>query len=147
MLVLPSVMWAAKWGQTEAVQLLLGRPGINVKATDADGWTALIHATAIARTEVVQQLLNARDIDVNIATTGSGDFLTRDYDIGSTALMVAARNGHIDIVEHLLKAPGVDPSVRSRPGHTALSYASAKRHREIVDLLLAFTTASTSRIV
>jgi ankyrin repeat protein len=53
--------------------------------------------------------------------------------------MIASQKGYIKIVRHLLEAPGIDPSVTSiGKGHTALCYASAHGHQEIVELLLAF---------
>jgi ankyrin repeat protein len=60
--------------------------------------------------------------------------------------MIASREGYIDIVKHLLNAPGIDLGLRSSEGHTAISYASAEGHTETVDLLLSSTGSTPHNV-
>jgi hypothetical protein len=68
----------------------------------------------------------ARGAYVNAAKTSDG----------STALMIAAGNGHTEIVAKLL-ARGADVNAERTDGVTALMYAALNGHTEIVDKLLA----------
>jgi ankyrin repeat protein len=131
-------MRVAKNGQTGAAKLLLGVPGTDANAKDVCGQTSLTHAVRENRTEIVRQLLNAREIDVNIAST---DFapLWEFVDIGRTALMVASAEGRAESVKHLLTAPGIDVDFVSASGQTALSLASDWRRTEVAELLLALS--------
>jgi ankyrin repeat protein len=52
--------------------------------------------------------------------------------------MIASHKGYIDIVKHVLEAPGIELDVTSSEGQTALFYASGRGHSNIFDLLLAF---------
>jgi len=52
-----------------------------------------------------------------------------------TALMMASENGHIEIVEMLLKK-GADLDAKNNDGETALKTASEKGHEEVVEMLL-----------
>jgi len=54
---------------------------------------------------------------------------------GTTALMIAAKNGHYDIVEVLLEA-GALVNIVNAFGHHALFYAVINNHTNIVRLLL-----------
>uniref|UniRef100_A0A1X7T8R6 Uncharacterized protein n=1 Tax=Amphimedon queenslandica TaxID=400682 RepID=A0A1X7T8R6_AMPQE len=54
---------------------------------------------------------------------------------GNTALIVAAEEGHYDIVQLLLNN-GADQSTANYLGKTALVLAASKRHHEIVQLLI-----------
>ena len=53
-----------------------------------------------------------------------------------TALILAAQEGHEDVVKYLL-ANGADVNHKTREGMTALYTASKRGHRVIVNLLLA----------
>ena len=55
---------------------------------------------------------------------------------GSTALMLAALNGHTDSVRVLLRRP-TDIDSKDRTGLTALTYAASRDHYDIVEVLLA----------
>ena len=50
--------------------------------------------------------------------------------------MLAAKNGHIEVVRALLAA-NADPRIVTHNGHTALSLAKAKNHPAIAALLEA----------
>ncbi len=54
---------------------------------------------------------------------------------GSTALMIAAEKGDIELARVLLQN-GADVNARNRDGYTALMYAAYKGSAEVVELLL-----------
>src|SRR5262249_25095779 len=56
--------------------------------------------------------------------------------LGDTALMVAAHEGHLNIVKLLLHR-GADVNGRGMNGFTPLITAASRRHRDIVRLLIA----------
>ena len=70
-------------------------------------------------------LLACPDIEVNLQTNDT-----------ITALIVAANNGHSDIVKFLLAHPDIQVNLQSRDKFTALTAATHKGHSDIVKLLL-----------
>jgi len=55
---------------------------------------------------------------------------------GLTALLNAAMHGHVDCLQELLEAPGVDVNVTSDAGYTPLHSAAMRGHAQCVRLLL-----------
>ncbi len=55
---------------------------------------------------------------------------------GQAAIHVAAQTGHKDIIEFILKQPGIDLNTKNKFGNTALHYAAVKGHKDIVELIL-----------
>ena len=53
---------------------------------------------------------------------------------GNTALMLASRYGHTDIVKMLIEA-GANVNVKDKNGNTALELAKDKGHTKIIELL------------
>jgi ankyrin repeat protein len=53
------------------------------------------------------------------------------------ALHEASVEGHVEIVDLLLRDERVDPAVKNSGGRTALHMATSRGHSEIVKLLLA----------
>lgn len=127
-----ALMMAAAAGKGDAVSLLLDR-GADVNARDAtNGQTALMFAAAQGRLAAITALI-ARDADPNIATKvspivsmgerykaqtngkGAREITSegRTSDVksmgGMTALMFAAREGHLNAVRALVAA-GADPN-------------------------------------
>ncbi|KAH6903936.1 ankyrin repeat-containing domain protein [Coprinopsis sp. MPI-PUGE-AT-0042] len=135
-----ALMHATRWGYTEVVKVLLGFPGIDINAEDKGGCTALILAAEKGKLEVVKHLLDAPSVDINqVCCIGGWGRIETDYKNEWTALMVAAHEGHTDVVKQLLNAPRIDANVVCKTSReTALSHASKRGHKEIVDLLLAF---------
>ena len=81
--------------------------------------------------ETVKRLL-ANGVDVDAINVGSSSHVSR----GRTALGVASRKGHIDIVK-LLIDEGADVNVNYLDGYTSLQDALSKRgNDEIVELLV-----------
>jgi len=54
---------------------------------------------------------------------------------GTTALMAAAQNDHLEVVRELL-AQGADVNAKTNKGTTALRVASKNRHNKVRELLV-----------
>src|SRR5262249_53125379 len=89
--------------------------GQPVNAKDASGWTALIWAARLGRTEATRTLLQA----------GANPDLADSYINGWTPLMHAAHKRQIKTIEALLQA-GADPNARAKHGATALMLAACE---------------------
>ena len=84
---------------------------------------SLIEATKAGNTEAVEFLIETLDVDPN----------TRND--GFTPLFIASHNGHLEIVDRLLKEK-VNPNTPCNDGATPLFIASHNGHLEIVERLL-----------
>jgi len=107
----------AAWkGHLEAVKWLLGHgAGVN---RQGPRWSALHYAAFADRQEVVRVLIE-RGGDINARTPN-----------GSTALMMAAREGHEPVAGILLEA-GADATLANESGDTALTWAMRHEHFRI----------------
>lgn len=61
---------------------------------------------------------------------------SRESRNGATPLMVAAFEGHEDVVRILLEA-GADVNAKDAEGNTALSLATTRGHQDVIKLLKA----------
>ena len=108
----------------------VGKANANEDSSDYSGYPLLLHATINNRLDIVRFLLENRYADVN--ETKSLD--QREF----TALICAARDGHISLVQYLLDA-GADVNYCSPMEHlesrTALMFAVEKDHLDIFVLL------------
>lgn len=120
------LMYAARQGRPEVVELLLSRDDVDVNAKDLGDQTPLIYATMFGRRGVTELLLSRDGVDVNAKTL-----------FGQTPLMWAARLGHQAVTEVLLSHSGVDANAKSLVGHTPLMFAAKRGHQAIVELLLS----------
>lgn len=112
---------AAKMNDANEIKSLLNR-GLDPNLIEpARGDTGLILALRENSMKVFDVLINARDIDIEIKARN-----------GDNALMIASYKGNKAAVDALL-AKGAQIN---RPGWTALHYAAAGGHNEIVQLLL-----------
>ncbi|KAH6905409.1 hypothetical protein BKA70DRAFT_1565052 [Coprinopsis sp. MPI-PUGE-AT-0042] len=149
-LSLASLMWASKKGHEGAARLLIARPGLDINATDNEGWTALIWASRLGHKGVVALLLSHPDIDINMGDENGSTGLTlasEDVDVNAanrdkeTALRRAARNGREDIVKLLLAHPSIHVGTgeleAARTGHSWRAETREARRR-IVSLLEEF---------
>ncbi|MCL1077980.1 hypothetical protein D5R81_09015 [Parashewanella spongiae] len=108
----------------DIIQFLLQHSGpqyIDFLKTRKD--TLLLMACYTGLSELVPQLLssNAEDIDVC-------------NDIGSSPLIMAAGEGHVDIVQKLIEAKA-KINTRNKDGDTALMHAVANYHLQCVEIL------------
>ena len=75
--------------------------------------------------KLLERHINHADLD---ATDANGD----------TALILATRHGHVEVVKLLLNMDGIDANkARTDDGRTPLYVASQKGHVEVVDRLIA----------
>jgi ankyrin repeat protein len=104
---------ATEYNHTEIIQLLI----------DAGAQCSLYQASKNGHTEVVKELLAAKDIDVNQAFRGD------------TPLSVASYKGHTKVVKALLAAKNIDVNRASKYKGTPLDRATRNNHTEIIQLL------------
>lgn len=99
------------------------KEGVDPDELDAYGYTPLLNAAAMGRTNAVESLIKS-GADVNL----HGPF-------GFTPLHAAAQNGHRETVEVLLKA-GADVNSQNDDMDTPMHLALRAMHIEIVNMLL-----------
>ncbi len=145
-------------GNREAVLAAITSPDIDLNAAEPDGSTALLWATYKVDHELVRALLKAGakanvtnhygssplaeavklgDVDlVRMLLDAHADPNSPNQD-NETALMLASSIGSLKIAE-MLTAKGANVNaVESFRGQTALMWAAAESHPDVVDLLLA----------
>lgn len=115
---------AAGKGHAAIVEWLLDNGSADIESQDAFGFTGLYLSSREGHLEVVSILFN-RGVDINKATTD-----------GSSPLMEAAWEGHVDVVELFLSQEGIDFDARTTNGYTALFGASIQGQEEPLRLLL-----------
>lgn len=116
------LMIASMNGNADIVKLLLAN-GAEVNHLDNDQRSALIWATMYKRVAVVRTLLShGKKINVNAADR-----------FGMTSLMIACKEGSIEIVKLLANA---DVNLVDKFGTSALMYACNQKRAEIVKILL-----------
>jgi len=104
---------------------------LELNAKDKQGWTALTWAAARGHDLFVKQLLKYKETEVDIMDTR-----------GFTPLMHAAWHGNAKVVKQLLALDNsrrVNLNAYSIDGRTAISYAAAKGHCAIIEILLRET--------
>ena len=84
----------------------------------------LFYASLNGDYSVVEFLIKHNLVNINV----QGNY-------GDTALINASANGHIDIVELLIKL-GADVNIKDRYGDTALFYAVMHKYNDLCELLL-----------
>ena len=121
---------------TDATHLMLSTavgdiPGIHQRlssdyyALDSRGWHALSYGSACNQLEGIKILVSHDHTYIDRCT----------YE-GYTPMMFAAHNGHIHIVDFLIRAGG-SIYCQDMKGYTALHFAVLRGHLEIVKLLIA----------
>lgn len=118
-----ALLLAAHWDDLDTAALLL-RAGANVNAADDHGVTPLERACENGSVAMVEMLL-AANADPNVAQAS-----------GLTPLMTAARTGSVAVVETLLDNGANANAATSETRSTALMWAVAERHPDIVRVLL-----------
>jgi ankyrin repeat protein len=115
--------WAAIYGQTKAMELLLAAKA-DVNLLDGDGFTPLHWAATFNKRGAVELLL-ANKADMNIKV--------EKY--GWTPLRLAVIHGHVAAAEALLTG-GSDPNVKDDENIPLLHQAVIRGKKEMVELLL-----------
>jgi ankyrin repeat protein len=118
------LQWAVYSGDVAEVKRLL-RAGADVSLANRYGATPMSLASEEGNTEILQVLLEVG---------ADADSPNRD---GQTALLAVARTGKVEAARLLLDH-GATVDARERwGGQTALMWASARRHPEMIELLIA----------
>jgi len=119
-------LWdAAADGNIELVKTRLANTWSKINSQDPQGKTALMEASRWGHLVVVQFLFeNGAD-----ATIPNKD--------GSTALHVAAQNGHDSVVDYLVKTAKVNMNAQDNQLDTPLGLAAGARKVSTVSLLLS----------
>jgi ankyrin repeat protein len=115
--------WATYQDDAETVELLI-RAGASAKAANRYGVTPLSLASANGNAAIVESLLKA-GADPNAALPG-----------GETPLMTAARVGSLASVKSLLARGAAVDAKDERRGQTALMWAAAEGHADVVQTLI-----------
>jgi ankyrin repeat protein len=115
---------AARMGRDDVIPALLAA-GVDVEATDAKGYTALVLASYNGQEGTTALLLQH-----GAAVDGAHDAQ------GNTALMGVCFKGYLPIAQLLIDA-GADVNRRNSVGQTALMMAALFNQSAIIDLLLA----------
>ena len=131
-------------GNTHSMEKLI-KAGADVNHADPNGWTALMYACAQQKSSkdfdnkkllsVVKTLLKANNIDLNLANKPEHKRERQGVLAGFTALMIAAENGHADVVKELLEK-GANVNLENKQGFTALILAAQEGHTGVVTELL-----------
>jgi ankyrin repeat protein len=117
-----ALIFAAKAGQAEVLEFLVGE-NANIEARGSiDYWTALIHAASKGHLDCVSSLIKA------------GANINYHAHSGTTALCEAAYNGHLSCVRSLVEA-GAEINAPGDGGATAIEEAKKQGHSKIVDFL------------
>ena len=110
----------------EITQALLDNRSIKVNelTRDSSKETALhIAVESDGSEDIVETLLQNRDIDVNIADAS-----------GDTALHIATHRGRAEVVEQLLAVPNIDLEKRDGSGYTAFEIAQRRKREAVIDV-------------
>jgi hypothetical protein len=116
-----ALMLAVLRGHDAVVQALL-KAGASV---NHEGWAPL-HYAAFEGREAALDALVAAKADVNALAPNK-----------ATALMLAARNGHVGVVRRLLALPQTDLNALNDVGLSADAFALQNKNTDIADLIVA----------
>ncbi len=118
-----ALLWASHWNDLRSAELLI-RAGADANLANDLRMTPLVQACTNASAEFVDLLLKAgANVNTAVAT-------------GETPVMTCSRTGNLDAVRMLL-ARGADPNLKEpAENQTALMWAAAEKHPDVVRLLL-----------
>ncbi|EPE24221.1 Ankyrin repeat-containing protein [Glarea lozoyensis ATCC 20868] len=126
----PPLMVAIKAGCEDIALALLSHPDIDVNIKDKYGYTALSLASFEKQKRVVDTLVSSR-------FSGLIDLNAREITAGRSALILAAKKNHAEILKTLLNA-GADPDLRDLRKGTAIFRSIEGRALESFKLLLSY---------
>jgi uncharacterized protein len=118
------LQWAVYENDVNEVRRLL-KAGANVSLANNYGATPMSLASEVANTEIIKLLLDAG---------ANADSPNQD---GQTALMAVARTGNVEAAELLVKHGAKVDAKERFGGQTALMWASARRHPEMMQFLIS----------
>jgi ankyrin repeat protein len=124
-----ALILAAHIGYTKIVDRLL-EAGAEVNTLDNQGISALQWAVSGNHLQVVDLLIAAPEIDIN-----NRDRCSEDEVGGKSALMLAAREGNVEIVTSLVSA-GADLTISDHKGRAALHMAVETGNVVVVEFLV-----------
>ncbi|XP_046570876.1 ankyrin repeat domain-containing protein 50-like [Haliotis rubra] len=119
------LMLACIGGNAAVVQELLQMNTFEINGRGGKGWTPVMFATFYGQTEIFDILFKA-GADVSLTDNNN-----------NSCLILAAAEGHVDIVKRLLAVTSMDVNGRGRRGCTALLLAAHGGHMDVFQLLLA----------
>jgi len=105
----------------------------DVTKTDAHGRSGLIFAAKNGSIDKAKFFVKQPTLIEAVSTRGY-------YIKGLTSLKIAARSGHVEIVELLLKHKAKVNNVKPDSGDSALEYAIYNKKPKVIELLLKFKT-------
>ena len=120
------LMYACRRGQSATVAMLLER-GADVNQYSERHSVALFEAVENGNSETVELLLAKQKLDINAV---------HPWRFNRTALMLAAQDGKLQIVNALLAQPSAKAAKKDLEGNTSLSLASIAGQTEVVKSLL-----------
>ena len=130
------LQWAVYKGDVAEVRRLL-RAGANVSLANNYGATPMSLAAEVGNADMLKVLLEA---GANVESPNAD---------GQTALLAVARTGNVEAAKLLLDHGAAVDAKEKFGGQTALMWASARRHPEMMQLLIArgadVNAASTDR--
>lgn len=147
---------AVRFNRAEIVKLLLAQPGIELNTRDIIGYTPLTLAVRSGFENIVNLLLDMKDIDLGpdgvhktpLSTALDCQHLTIACHLVNaerrrsptrtqqTLLSWASQNGKIDVVQRINDIYTVDPNLQDGDGDTPLSKAAECGNLSMVRLLL-----------
>ena len=117
---------AAKYGNIEAVRILLHDNRVSVNSKNNNDKTALLQASRYGHSKVVNMLLRSKQmINPNIQDSH-----------GNTALILAAKYRHKIIIDQLLAHKRTNTNLKNNKNNTALIYSAKYNCTEIAESLL-----------
>ena len=124
---------ACEKGHKDIVEYLLTHAKCNPNIKDKMGNTLLHIATPKGELEMLKLVIETSVISVD------PDMVNNDK---QTALHIACKNGHRDIVEYTLKHTTCNPNIQDIHGNTPLHIASRDGHPECVKLIIETSTVT-----
>ena len=154
-----ALYWAVRYEHSKTVELLLKKGKANPNTTRKLGLVApLVVASAYGNNEIVKLLLAHQNCDVNIRIRGGeipihhaaregcedvmatllehGATLDDKDELGDTPLLLAAQNGHIELVYKLITL-GANVNHRNHEGNDTWNYAIDSEDNDLLETLLS----------